>query len=235
MTNIHLVKDERSRLLQPLSLPRAVLAGLIDRRLGIANNRDLLMAAAAKLQKAQHSAGDAAAALSALDGQEVAAMTAWASSPSGPAPIGDASRREELQRAVRIATAQDVAAAKAEAGLAPGIQRENAALQQIEPHISLAIANIVIEEVEGLLTEFEAASKSLHAAAGRIMNGKETVLRIAENGGGFETMQPAFQALEKLSARMQVAFQTPAPSGDGSEWPAFAGRLRSDPITRLED
>jgi hypothetical protein len=32
---------------------------------------------------------------------------------------------------------------------------------------------------------------------------------------------------------MHAAFQTPAPSGDGTEWPAFAGRLRSDPIAQL--
>lgn len=231
--NVHAIPG-RSRLLDPVSVPRLFLAGLIDRKLGIANKRDLLVFAAANLRDTKNAAGDASAALNALDAQEVAEMTAWANSPSGPAPVGDAARREQLQRDVRIAAAQATAASKAEAGYAPNIQRENTALQQIEPQISAAITPIMIDDIEVLLTEFEILSKSLHTLASRIIAGKETVLRIAESGP-FETMRPTYQALEQLTQRINAALQPPAPSGDGSEWPAYAGRLRSDPIARLED
>jgi hypothetical protein len=237
--NIRLVSGEApSRLLEQHSAARLHLAKLIDRKLTIESNLRHLADAATKLQEAADAEGNAAAALNALDAEEARAMATWSQASSGPMPVFDQSRRQELKSAVDAAAAQASAARKAAVENGAAQQREAAAAKALEPEFAAVIAQILDEEMSPLIADYQADAVALAAKAGRIMQGAEALTRIAHQVGDTSKARPAFVVLEKLNEKLRIAFSRPAADSTGADlpkWMALAGRLRSDPLAKLED
>jgi hypothetical protein len=237
-SNIRLVGGEApSRLLQKHSSARMHLADLINRKLSIESTLRHLSEAAQRLQDAQAAEGNATAALANFEAAETAAMADWSRSPSSPMPVGNPGKRDELEAAIRRASAQAAAARKADAANTAEQLRETAAAQAMEPQFAVVIAEIIDEEMAPLLAAFEADKASLAAKAARIQEGVEALTRLAHQVGA-DKGRPAFVTLENLNTRLHAAFARLAPdntTGSLSKWLALIGRLRADPLAKLED
>jgi hypothetical protein len=235
--NIRLVSGEApSRLLEQHSAARLHLAKLIDRKLTIESNLRHLGDAATKLQEAADAEGNAAAALNALDAEEARGMATWSQASSGPMPVFDRSRRQELKSAVDAAAAQASAARKAAVENGAQQQRELFALKGLEAHIALAIAEIISESAMPLLEDYEAANKMLAAKAARIQEAREVITRIAERVGDRNVARPVYAVMEQLDAKIRTVSGRAAPDGANHRavWEGYAAKLRSNPIATLE-
>jgi hypothetical protein len=237
MKNLRLVTDSKapSRLLEQHSAARMHLAKLINDRLSIEARLRDLAEAGAKLQEAADAERHAAAALNALDAEEANAMALWAKNSAGPMPSFDQTRRQKLRAAVDAAAAQAAAARKAAAANGAEQTRENSSLKAVEAQIALAIVPVIVEAVDPLIADFEAANRALAAKAGRISGAAELITQIGHSIGNPDMARPAFVALEKLSERIRIAFARPAPAISDDAWRALAAALRRDPIAELKD
>jgi hypothetical protein len=226
-----------SRLLEQHSAARLHLAKLIDSRLGIEDRLRGLAEAGAKLQEAADAERHASAALNALDAEEAHAMAAWSQNSSGAMPVFDQTRRQKLRAAVDAAAAQASAARKAAAANGAEQQRELMALKALEPHVALAIAEVISESVTPLLEDFEAANKKLAAKAARIQEAIATITDMGHAVGNPAAARPTFVVMEKLYEKVRAVSGRPAPDSENhrAAWMAYAAKLRSDPIARLED
>jgi hypothetical protein len=84
------------------------------------------------------------------------------------------------------------------------------------------------------LVSGEAPSRLLepHSAA------RMHLAKLAHQVGDTSKARPAFVVLEKLNEKLRVAFSRPAADSTGADlpkWMALAGRLRADPLAKLED
>jgi hypothetical protein len=226
-----------SRLLEQHSAARLHLAKLIDHRLGIEDRLRALTEAANKLREAQDAEGNAAVALNALDAEEARAMSTWSQKPSGSMPVFDRTRREKLKAAVEDAAAQASAARKAAVENGGQQQRELMALKALEPHVALAIAEVISESVTPLLEDFEAANKKLSAKAARIQEAIATITDMGHAVGNPAAARPTFVVMERLFEKVRAVSGRPVPDSENhrAAWMAYAAKLRSDPIATLED
>jgi hypothetical protein len=224
-----------SRLLEKHSNARLQLAQLIARKLGIEDRVRALVEAGAKLKEAADAEGHAAAALSALDAEETRIMSTW-SQGSGPMPVFDQTRRQKLEGAVHAAAAQAAAARKAAAANGAEQQRENATLKALEPEFAVLFAEIILESVEPLISDFEATNKVLATKAARLQAAFMTMRGIAESVGNPSAARPAFVIMEKLSEKLRTISGRAAPDdlNHAAAWMSYAAKLKSDPLAIFE-
>lgn len=236
-SNIRLVSGEPpSRLLEEHSAARMHLAKLINDRLSIeATIRDLV-AAGGKLAEAADAERNSGAKLAALDNEEAAVMSAWGKT-GGQMPVLDQTRRAKLEDAVHAAVAQARAARSAASANGAEQARELGRLKALEPQFAIAIAEVLAESVEPLFSDFEIANKAMASKAEKIQQAFIVIRSLAESLGNPATARPIFAINEKLHERIRSVSGQAAPDGENHRavWMAYAAKLRSDPITMLED
>jgi hypothetical protein len=223
---------------QITSVARAVLAEAIAARDAIVAEQDRLRLARDRLASAATGAETHERALAILDQQESQAALAWAHEPEGTAPPQpDAQKRAQLTAALSAARA----AAQAAKTAIPDLEAKFAQVALPMPSIVVAIANataqILAEEADALIADFEESQRETAAKASRLQIALEEITTIAE-GGPSDSMRPAFEARAALNERMRKAGARTIDDALAAEhrmgWRHLADALRSDANAKLE-
>jgi hypothetical protein len=229
----------KNRPAPPLSPARETLAALILARQEITATIEHAEAALGRLTGAQTIDSSIVGALAALDAAESAAMSAWARSGEGDAPLPDVATRQELSRKISDSQAKAGAAQRAEGGLQAELARESAKLPAIARAAEVVVADILFEEAEPLIADFLEANRAVAAKASRIEMLRDIVIGMGRAAGDIEQGRPFFTALEAFDNRLQKVSGRQPPDLDVSSrhrlaWLGLVEQLRSDASAKLE-
>lgn|ERR1700722_9023931 len=159
-----------------------------------------------RLANHENEVAEAERSLAELDSAEASATLEWARAREGDAPAPNADRREEISKALAVARAQAAAAVRARAALTAELNAATQPLSGISVWSSVAIAQIVCEEVEPLFNDLIDAQRNLAAKIERVGQMREFVIAAAERlPKGSEEARQVYVSAEALANDTQRA------------------------------
>jgi hypothetical protein len=191
------------------SLARGRLSEPVAARAEHVANADRLRATKARAEVITNAEGPIIAALGELDARESAAVFAWLENGEGPAPAADAKRRAKLTAELSQARANAVAMRAAEAEVNAKIGKEEEAAWRLQSKINLAVAEIIVDEVDALLQPFKPAQVALSATARRLQQGQGMLAELAHATAGVEEKAAIFGLIPALDERVKSTIALP--------------------------
>lgn len=195
---------------------------------------DRANASLTRLATAQTADAPIVAELQRLDSTETEAFAAWSRGDlETPAPTPDAAKRALLTEQLAAARATAEAARRAEGGLIAERERESTKLRGLPHAIEVALAEILVEEVEPLIADFEEANRAVSAKASRIEILRDIISGMARSAPEGEPARPFYVLLEALNTRLQKVSGRQAPDPASTHrlgWLLLVDRLRSGDI-----
>jgi hypothetical protein len=196
-----------------LSSPaRGKLSELVAARAEHVANADRLRATKARAEVVTNAEGPIIAALSELDAKESAAAFAWLENGEGAAPAADAKKRAKLTTELAQARANAVAMRAAEAEVNAKIGKEEEAAWRLQSQINLAVAEIIVAEVDALTAPFKAAQTALSVTARQLSQGFGMLPQLAHGTAGVEEKAAIFALIEPLDDKVKAMLALPVES-----------------------
>lgn len=217
-----------------ISPAREKLRGLLDQRSACEKRAASLRVAEQRLVETLNEAVRTNQAVADFDAESAAAVLAWSknSLDKAKSPQVDAAGRQELLIAKAIAAENAMAASAARNQLQADIQAEMRASKSLQPEVEDFVAQIIVENTEGLISKLQEAQLDVARRKHRLDQALRTVIDIAHQTGSKAT----FNLMESLAERFRTAgapaFE--ASTADRAMWEAFAARLRTDAAAELE-
>jgi hypothetical protein len=218
----------------PVSEGRRRLAKLLLERSEAEAAMQAARDAIGRLQGAVASPGPIESQIANLDASEANMIAQW-STAGGTFPVLDVDRRRELDEALSEAKNKAAGAARAIPINEAAMTRASNAAAAISLAINVAIAEILLEEVD--YQAIVEAKADLSAAIARAEAGRELALIGVESIPQDRRLAVAsgfYQALGTLEKVRAAAMSNPAPSYDTGPWRDLASRLASDPSATVE-
>jgi hypothetical protein len=215
---------------------RASLAGLLVQRDAALAEMEVLQQRSDRLARAKADVASIEGELNALNLAEAAAWSTWAELGDGsPTPVADTARRAEVMLKLTAAQAQARAADNATASISAVAAKQAEIVAGIQPHVAIAAALVLADEVSLLMPEMVQAIARMEAVRRRILAGRGAVMNAAHRapqGMG----KPAFDALARLDAEMEVAGSVGADDfAPSHEFDALLAALQTDAHAGLGD
>jgi hypothetical protein len=193
-----------------------------------------------RLASAQTAEAPLVAELQRLDALETEAFSAWSRGDSdAPAPTPDVAKRALLTEQLAAARAKAEAARRAEGGLIAERERESSKLPGLARAIDAALAEILVEESEPLVADFDETNRIVAAKASRIEVLRDILEGMARSAGEGEPARPFYALLEQFNTRLQRVSGRQRPDLDVVSshrlgWLSLAESLRLDANATLE-
>ena len=224
----------------PVSEARRQLADLIEARAKLVAKVEVLHAAAKKLDAKRGEAAPIEAEIQKLDATERESIARWAKAGGeGRAPKPDAARRARLDRALAEARASANASTAAQAAILADHAAVSQEIASIAAPTDIAIAAIIAESCDSLISEFDADNRALAAKMMKLNQALEMVLATLDGVRGTDPGRAVSFDLERLHGKLKTTFAMPPTDLDAASqsrlaWRAFSDGLRVDANLKLD-